>query len=291
MTEARDVRMGMYGHSNQVAHHAAYMYDAAGEPSKTQEEVREVLSRLYTGSEIGQGYHGDEDNGEQSAWYLFSSLGFYPLVMGSGEYAIGSPQFTKMTVHLDGGRDLVVKAPKNSAKNVYVQGLKVNGKKWTSTALPHKEIARGGVLEFDMGPKPSAWGTGKNAQPTSITQDDKVPSPRGDAIKGDGALFDNSSETAATSESGAVELPVGKATKAVQYTLTSSSDKAKAPRGWVLEGSADGEKWKELDKRSGESFAWDQQTRVFTVDDPGTYGHYRLVPDGSATLAEVELLS
>ncbi|MGW5863460.1 GH92 family glycosyl hydrolase [Streptomyces sp. NPDC055239] len=290
MTEARDVRMGMYGHSNQVAHHVAYMYDAAGEPSKTQEKVREVLSRLYTGSEIGQGYHGDEDNGEQSAWYLFSSLGFYPLVMGSGEYAIGSPQFTKMTVHMDGGRDLVVKAPKNSAKNIYVQGLKVNGKKWTSTALPHKEIARGGVLEFDMGPKPSSWGTGKNAQPSSVTQDDKVPAPRGDAIKGEGALFDNSSKTEATSDS-AVDLPVGKDTKAVQYTLTSPADKAKAPRGWVLQGSTDGEKWKDLDKRSGQSFAWDKQTRVFTVDRPGSYGHYRLVPVGSATLAEVELLS
>ncbi|MFH8289655.1 GH92 family glycosyl hydrolase [Streptomyces sp. NPDC018059] len=290
MTEARDVRMGMYGHSNQVAHHAAYMYDAAGQPAKTQEKVREVLARLYTGSEIGQGYHGDEDNGEQSAWYLFSSLGFYPLVMGSGEYAIGSPQFKKMTVHLDNGRDLVVKAPKNSAENVYVQGLKVNGKAWTSTALPHKLIARGGVLEFDMGPKPSAWGSGKNAQPVSITQDDEVPSPRRDVLKGDGALFDDSSATAATSEPGAVELPVGKATKAVQYTLTSSTDRAKAPRGWVLEGSADGRTWKRLDKRSGESFAWDQQTRVFTVARPGTYGHYRLVPRGSATLAEVELL-
>ncbi|MET9544670.1 GH92 family glycosyl hydrolase [Streptomyces sp. NPDC006627] len=291
MTEARDVRMGMYGHSNQVAHHVAYMYDAAGQPAKTQEKVREVLARLYTGSEIGQGYHGDEDNGEQSAWYLFSSLGFYPLVMGSGEYAIGSPQFKKMTVHLDNGRDLVVKAPRNSAKNVYVQGLKVNGKAWTSTALPHKLIARGGVLEFDMGPKPSAWGSGKNAQPVSITQDDKVPSPRRDVLKGDGALFDDSSATAATSGSGALELPVSKATKAVQYTLTSSTDRAKAPRGWVLEGSADGRTWKRLDERSGESFAWDQQTRVFTVARPGTYGHYRLVPRGSATLAEVELLS
>ncbi|WP_223779246.1 GH92 family glycosyl hydrolase [Streptomyces sp. 135] len=291
MTEARDVRMGMYGHSNQVAHHVAYMYDAAGQPAKTQEKVREVLARLYTGSEIGQGYHGDEDNGEQSAWYLFSSLGFYPLVMGSGEYAVGSPQFKKMTVHLDNGRDLVVKAPRNSAENVYVQGLKVNGKAWTSTALPHKLIARGGVLEFDMGPKPSAWGSGKNAQPVSITQDDEVPSPRRDVLKGDGALFDDSSATAASSESGAVELPVGKATKAVQYTLTSSTDRAKAPRGWVLEGSADGRTWKRLDERSGESFAWDQQTRVFTVARPGTYGHYRLVPRGSATLAEVELLS
>ncbi|MEV0255070.1 GH92 family glycosyl hydrolase [Streptomyces sp. NPDC050732] len=292
MTEARDVRMGMYGHSNQVAHHAAYMYDAAGQPWKTQEKVREVLRRLYTGSEIGQGYHGDEDNGEQSAWYLFSSLGFYPLVMGSGEYAIGSPQFTKMTVHLDNGRDLVVKAPKNSAKNVYVQGLKVNGKAWKSTALPHEIVARGGVLEFDMGPKPSAWGSGKNAQPTSITRDDKIPSPRKDALKGDGALFDDTSATEATSAAGAaVELPVAKGTKAVQYTLTSSADRTKAPRGWVLQGSKDGETWKRLDERSGESFAWDQQTRVFTVARPGTYDHYRLVPDGSATLAEVELLS
>ncbi|MFH8610378.1 GH92 family glycosyl hydrolase [Streptomyces sp. NPDC018029] len=291
MTEARDVRMGMYGHSNQVAHHVAYMYDAAGQPWKTQEKVREVLRRLYTGSEIGQGYHGDEDNGEQSAWYLFSSLGFYPLVMGSGEYAIGSPQFTKMTVHLDNGRDLVVKAPKNSAENVYVQGLKVNGKAWKSTALPHEIVARGGVLEFDMGPKPSAWGSGKNAQPVSITQDDKVPSPRKDALKGEGALFDDTSATDATSAAGsAIELPAAKGTKAVQYTLTSSADRAKAPRGWVLEGSKDGESWKRLDKRSGESFAWDQQTRVFTVTRPGTYDHYRLVPDGSATLAEVELL-
>ncbi|MFK4065539.1 GH92 family glycosyl hydrolase [Streptomyces sp. NPDC029674] len=291
MTEARDVRMGMYGHSNQVAHHAAYMYDAAGQPWKTQEKVREVLRRLYTGSEIGQGYHGDEDNGEQSAWYVFSSLGFYPLVMGSGEYAIGSPQFTKMTVHLDNGRDLVVKAPKNSAKNVYVQGLKVNGKAWKSTALPHDIVARGGVLEFDMGPKPSAWGSGKNAQPVSITQDDKVPSPRKDTLKGGGALFDDTSATDATSAAGsAIELPVVKGTKAVQYTLTSSADRAKAPRGWVLQGSKDGATWKQLDKRSGQSFAWDQQTRVFTVARPGPYDHYRLVPDGSATLAEVELL-
>ncbi|MEV0494191.1 GH92 family glycosyl hydrolase [Streptomyces atratus] len=289
MTEARDVRMGMYGHSNQVAHHVTYMYDAASQPWKTQEKVREVLGRLYTGSEIGQGYHGDEDNGEQSAWYLFSSLGFYPLVMGSGEYAIGSPLFTKTTVHLENGHDLVIKAPRNSAKNIYVQGLKVNGKKWTSTSLPHEVLATGGVLEFGMGAKPSAWGTGKNAAPTSITQDDTVPSPKKDVLKGEGALFDNTSATTAT-VSGAVELPVGSATKAVRYTLTSGTA-AKAPTGWVLQGSADGTTWKDLDKRSGQSFAWDKQTRVFSVGTAGTYTHYRLVPVGEGTLAEVELIS
>jgi predicted alpha-1,2-mannosidase len=288
MTEARDVRMGMYGHSNQVAHHAIYMYDAAGQPWKAQKNVREVLSRLYTGSEIGQGYHGDEDNGEQSAWFLFSALGFYPLVMGSGEYAVGSPLFKKATVHLENGRELVVKAPDNSASNVYVQGLKVNGRAWTSTSLPHSLLAKGGVLEFDMGPRPSSWGTGKDAAPVSITQDDQVPTPRADVLEGEGALFDDSSATNAAVST--AELPAGGETKAVQYTLT-SADHAKAPTGWVLQGSADGSTWRDLDRRSGESFRWDRQTRAFSVPEPGTYRHYRLVLDGEATLAEVELLA
>lgn len=288
MTEARDVRMGMYGHSNQVAHHATYMYNAASQPWKTQEKVREVLGRLYTGSEIGQGYHGDEDNGEQSAWYLFSAMGFYPLVMGSGEYAVGSPLFTKTTVHLENGKKLVVEAPKNSAKNIYVQGLKVNGKAWNSTALPHDVLSKGGKLEFDMGAKPSTWGSGKNAAPVSIAEDDKVPSPRGDALTGSGALFDNSSKTAGAA-AGQVDLPVASATKAVQYTLTSATAE-NAPAGWELQGSADGTSWKTLDKRSGQSFAWDKQTRAFTVATPGSYAHYRLVTKGQPQLAEVELL-
>ena len=289
MTEARDVRMGQYGHSNQVAHHVIYMYDAAGEPYKAQAKVREALSRLYVGSEIGQGYHGDEDNGEQSAWYLFSSLGFYPLVMGSGEYTIGSPLFKKVTVHLENGHDLVIKAPRNSAKNVYVQGVKFNGRAWNSTSLPHSLLSKGGVLEFSMGSRPSSWGTGKNAAPVSVTQDDKVPTPRADVLKGDGALFDNTSATDATVTS--VDLPAGDATKAVQYTLTSSKDRTRAPTGWTLQGSADGTTWQTLDKRSGESFTWDRQTRAFSVAAPGSYAKYRLVLDGESTLAEVELLA
>ena len=97
MLEARDVRMGQWGFSNQVSHHIPYMYAYAAQPSKTQEKVREVLRRMYLGSEIGQGYAGDEDNGETSAWYLFSALGFYPLQVGSPNYVIGSPLFKKAT--------------------------------------------------------------------------------------------------------------------------------------------------------------------------------------------------
>jgi len=290
MIEARDTRMGMLGQSNQPAHHIPYLYDAAGQPWKTQAAVREILSRLYVGSEIGQGYHGDEDNGEQSGWYLFSALGFYPLVMGSGEYAVGSPLFKKATVHLENGRDLVVKAPENSATNVYVQGLTVNGRTWTSTSLPHSLLSKGGVLEFAMGPKPSSWGTGRTDAPVSITQDDKVPTPRADVLKGDGALFDNTSATDATVTS--VDLPVSGPVKGLQYTLTSSTDHTRAPTGWTLQGSDDdGTTWKTLDRRSGESFPWDRQTRAFTVGSAGTYGKYRLVLDGDAVLSEVELLS
>ncbi|GHG58538.1 hypothetical protein GCM10018980_45890 [Streptomyces capoamus] len=288
MTEARDVRMGMYGHSNQVAHHVIYMYDAAGEPWKAQAYVREALSRLYTGSEIGQGYHGDEDNGEQSGWYLFSALGFYPLVMGSGEYSIGSPLFKQVTVHLENGRDLVVRAPRNSAKNVYVQGVTVNGRPWTSTSLPHSLLAKGGVLDFRMGPKPSAWGTGKDAAPVSVTQDDKVPAPRADLLKGDGPLFDDTSATSATLTS--ADLPAKGGVRPVQYTLTSGADRTKAPAGWTLEGSTDGTTWHTLDHRSGETFAWDRQTRAFTIAAPRACTRYRLVLDGESTLAEVELL-
>ncbi|MFG2890801.1 GH92 family glycosyl hydrolase [Streptomyces sp. NPDC048248] len=288
MTEARDTRMGMYGHSNQPSHHIAYTYDAAGQPWKAQEKVREVMSRLYLGSEIGQGYPGDEDNGEMSAWYVFSALGFYPLVMGQGEYAVGSPLFTKATVHLENGRDLVIKAPRNSARNVYVQGLRVNGKAWNSTALPHDLLARGGTLDFAMGAEPSAWGSGKDAAPSSVTEDDEVPSPPGDVTGTDGGpLFDNTSDTSGALTDAPVELK--EAAEVTSYTLT-SADRTAAPTGWTLEGSTYGTHWKPLDRRGGESFTWDHQTRVFAVDRPGRYRHYRVVPAGKGELAEVELL-
>ncbi|MFG2286628.1 GH92 family glycosyl hydrolase [Streptomyces sp. NPDC048595] len=288
MTEARDTRMGMYGHSNQPSHHIAYTYDAAGRPWKAQQKVREALSRLYLGSEIGQGYPGDEDNGEMSAWYVFSSLGFYPLVMGQGEYAVGSPLFTKATIHLENGRDLVVKAPRNSARNVYVQSLRVNGKPWNSTALPHKLLARGGTLEFAMGPHPSAWGSGENAAPTSLTRGDKIPAPAADLTRPDGsALFDNTSDTSAEVTTATVALPAPK--PVTSYTLTSAAEE-NAPTSWVLEASDDGRRWTRVDRRRTESFTWDRQTRVFDVSRPGSYRHYRLVADGRPVLAEIELL-
>ncbi|GIG66267.1 alpha-1 2-mannosidase [Phytomonospora endophytica] len=300
MTEARDVRMGMYGHSNQPAHHIAYMYDFARQPWKTQALVREATSRLYLGSEIGQGYAGDEDNGEMSAWWIFSALGFYPLQMGSDTYAVGSPMFTKATIHLENGRDLVINAPKNTAKNVYVQGLRVNGQRYDKTFLPHDLLASGGRLDFDMGPRPSKWGTGRDAAPPSITKDGEVPTPLRDVAEGASSatpeLFDDDSGTEVTVDGATmtVDCELAARERAGMYTLTSGASPGD-PSSWRVLASKDGRKWTEVDRRSGEVFAWRNQTRAFTVEDPGKYRFYRIEITGNSgeattSLAEVEFL-
>jgi predicted alpha-1,2-mannosidase len=310
MTEARDVRMGQYGHSNQPSHHIIYMYAYAGAAWRTQEKVREVLSRLYAGSEIGQGYCGDEDNGEMSAWWLFSALGFYPLRVGSPDYIIGSPLFRRAVVRMDNGNELVVNAPNNSPGNVYVHGLSVNGKPWDRVYLPHEMIAGGATLDFRMGPRPSTWGCNPDALPPSLTRNGAVPTtmrditstPGGHGEGSDGitvaALFDDTSRTHVTFRTPApwlsYRLPgAGAAVRC--YTLTSGPD-GDDPRSWTLRGSDDGAQWTVVDERRGETFRWRRQTRPFTVADPGTYRQYRLdITENSGaetvTLAQVEFLA
>ncbi|WP_305782514.1 GH92 family glycosyl hydrolase [Symbioplanes lichenis] len=292
MLEARDVRMGQWGFSNQPSHHIPYMYDYAGRPSKAQAIVREALSRLYLGSDIGQGYPGDEDNGEMSAWYVFSALGFYPLQMGNPEYAIGSPLFKKATINLENGKKIVVNAPNNSKSNVYVQSLKVNGKAYTSTSLPHSLLANGATLDFKMGSSPSAWGTGANAAPPSITKGDAVPAPLRDLTKPGGPssapeLVDDTSSTQAALTSWTYRFDAG--SQADYYTLTSGAA-AGDPAAWTLSGSYDGTTWTTIDSRKGVTFDWRKQTKPFKITSPGHYTHYKLSLEGSATLSEIELL-
>lgn len=298
MREARDVRMGQYGHSNQPSHHIPYMYNYAGEPWKTQEKVREVLDRLYIGSEIGQGYAGDEDNGEMSAWYILSSLGIYPLKMGSPEYAIGSPLFKKATIQLENGKKIVINAPNNSKENKYVQGLKLNGADYTKTYIMHDDLKNGATLDFDMGPNPSAWGSGENDAPSSLTEGADQPKPLKDLTKG---LIDkgkavvksdkitNSAElnklfndTSADFTRAAAkdvwyqyEFKIGPQ-KVEMYTLTSGTTAANDPKSWVLKGSNNGTDWTILDARNGETFAWSQMTRAFAIENPGEYEMYRV---------------
>ncbi|MEN0129870.1 MAG: GH92 family glycosyl hydrolase [Brevundimonas sp.] len=309
MREAKAVRQGQWGLSNQVSHHIPYMYDFAGEPSKTAEAVRTAMARSFTGNDIGQGYPGDEDNGEMSAWWLFSSLGFYPLQVGSPTYAIGSPLFTHATIHLGSGKNLVIDAPKNSAKNIYVRGVKVNGVKQSKTYLTQDQLAQGGTITFDMGPTPSDWGTGAKDAPPSITQGDALPDPLADTTAGDNVSTDEqgTEADALTDDTSATEVAFGSATptvtlsssgttaRAEMYTLSSGAKKGADPTAWTLEGSNDGKTWVRLDKRSGEVFASRQQTRAFSIDAPAVFRDYRLRVTASTgsttTISEVELLA
>lgn len=305
MREAQAVRMGQYGHSNQPSHHIIYMYDYAGQPWKAQDKVRDVLSRLSVGSDIGQGYVGDEDNGEMSGWWLFSAAGFYPLRMGTPEYVIGAPYFPHMDITLENGKHIVIDAPGVSDSHRYVQSLLVNGQPWNQLTLPHALLAQGATLTFTMGPKPSAWGTGEQALPASLTTTGK-PAPLRDLVgSGEGqagsepamanvdALFDRTSDTEAV-------LPAGKQTVSwhfpqphavAMYTLTAGAQMA-APSKWTLEASDDGRHWTVLDTRRDERFPWARQTRVFGVRQAGVYSYYRLRFDDDApkALAEIALL-
>jgi predicted alpha-1,2-mannosidase len=300
MVEARDVRMGMWGFSNQVSHHIPWMYDYAGQPYKTQRITREVLRRMYLGSEIGQGYAGDEDNGETSAWYLFAALGIYPLQVGSENYVIGSPLFKKATVDLPNGRELVVSAPDNSARNVYVEGLRIDGKRHDKSYIDHDELADGARLTFDMDDEPSRWATSRKAAPPSLSDDDHNDTPLWDATGGDeageashAALFDDTSATRET-VAGPVEFSFGEDRREVEfYTLTSAETAGADPVSWTVYGSNDGRRWKELDEREDQEFDWRLQTRPFELERDGDYLHYRIVFDepSSVRLAEVELLT
>lgn len=302
MTEARDVRMGMYAHSNQPAHHIPWMYVAAGQPWKTQQITREIMRRLYLGSEIGQGYAGDEDNGEMSAWYNFAMLGLYPLRMGSPEYVIGSPAFERAEVKLENGRTLTVIAHGNGPDNVYVQSLKVDGKPWNKPWIGHADIADGATLEFTMGSKPSTWGSDAGALPASMTAAGQRPAGLLDRSKdatvtldgkrADGALVDDDAGTAATVPGKAgIGFAFARPVTVSHYTITGG----KAPLGkvtWTLEGRDGKGAWVALDGREDEVFTWERQLRPFGVAKPGAYREYRLrFAQGAAfDLAELELL-
>ena len=152
ITEMTVMGMGNYAHGNQPIQHMLYLYDWSGQPWKTQARVREVMEKFY--SPWADGYCGDEDNGQTSAWYVFSALGFYPVCPGSGEYALGTPLFRKATLHLPGGV-LTIEAPENSAENYYVERLSLNGRDWSRNYLRHSDIAGGARLHFSLSATPS----------------------------------------------------------------------------------------------------------------------------------------
>lgn len=153
MTEMVNANMGQYAQGNQPVQHMIYLYTYAGQPWKTQEHIRKVMTKLYNAGE--NGYPGDEDQGQMSSWYVMSAMGFYSVCPGTDQYVIGSPLFPKMTLTLENGKQFVVEARNNSPENVYIQSATLNGKPWPHNWLRHADIVNGGVLQLEMGNQPA----------------------------------------------------------------------------------------------------------------------------------------
>jgi hypothetical protein len=310
--EAREMKMGRYGQSNQPSHHIIYMYDFTSEPWKAQKYSRDVTRRLYIGGKFGQGIPGDEDNGEMSTWYLFSALGFYPLSMGSGQYAIGSPLFEEITLHY-AGHSLHIVAENNSVENIYVQSLTLNGEKIDRTYITHEEIKNGGELIFEMGPTPSDFG---KETPVSLTVGEAPASPLLDlvspqitivpiekkstekvdqdavftTVEGITATFDNTSKTDAHIVKGtSVTYSFAAEKKIEMFTLTSSIEPETLESLTVWAAKNDGE-WIQIGHFENLEFCWEQFTRPFLLESTESYHHFRFDFGSTINLAQLELL-
>lgn len=153
ITEMLIMNMGQYAHGNQPIQHMPYLYNYAGEPWKTQYQVREIMNKLYTPAP--DGLCGDEDNGQTSAWYVFSAVGMYSVAPGTNQYVLGAPLFKKSTLKLENGKTFVINAGNNSAENLYVQKARLNGKTHTKTYLNHSDITNGGTFNLTMSSEPN----------------------------------------------------------------------------------------------------------------------------------------
>ena len=155
--------IGQYAHGNEPSHHIIYMYNYVGMPWKAAPKLRQVMNTLYTDGI--DGLSGNEDVGQMSAWYILSSMGLYQVEPAGGKYIFGSPLFKKAVVNVGGGKTFTIEAKNNSAKNIYIQSAKLNGKTYTRSYIDYKDIMKGGTLEFVMGEKPSSFGTKAGDRP------------------------------------------------------------------------------------------------------------------------------
>jgi predicted alpha-1,2-mannosidase len=165
--------MGQYAHGNQPIQHMIYLYNYAGQPWKAQYWVRETMKKLYRPTP--DGYCGDEDNGQTSAWYVFSALGFYPVCPATDQYIVGTPLFRKVTLTLENGKQIVINAPENSDTHVYISEAKVNGEVYTRNWLSHTTLSQGATIDFKMSATPEKQrGTKEEDMPYSFSKDEKL---------------------------------------------------------------------------------------------------------------------
>ena len=178
--EMQIMNMGNYAHGNQPIQHMIYLYGYSGQPWKTQYWIREVMDKLYNANP--DGYCGDEDNGQTSAWYVFSAMGFYPVCPGSNQYVLGVPYFDKLTLHLENGKSLTVTAKGNSDDTRYVNAMTLNGETYNHNYLTHDAVMNGGTIVFDMSKTPNTQ-RGTLAEDVPYSLSNEMPAQKGGKAK------------------------------------------------------------------------------------------------------------
>jgi predicted alpha-1,2-mannosidase len=165
--------IGQYAHGNEPSHHMAYLYNYVGKPHKTQKLVRQIMDNLYgTGPD---GLCGNEDCGQMSAWFVLSAMGFYPVTPGSGLYALGSPIFDEVIIHLPGGADFRIKANRKQLGDLYIHSAALNGRKYDRSYLTHVDLVGGGELNIEMGALPNeSWACATGSRPVSAIVDNRI---------------------------------------------------------------------------------------------------------------------
>jgi alpha-1,2-mannosidase, putative len=273
MTEARDVRMGMLGLSNQPAHHIPFMYMFAGRHDDAHRVIAEARARLFVGSDIGQGYPGDEDNGEMSGWYVFTALGLYPLVPASGTYVLVPPLMDAATIRpLGGGAPIKLRVTRRDGAGTYISRVRVNGAEWNDVSIGHDVLVAGATIEFELSDRPGGWAA--RSRPVSASsmhryRDAPIDrTSRADAaarvhssVRHAARLFDDTGRANVQLRAGdRVEYRFDVPTPLGLYTVT-PSDAGEA--SWTIEGRDPAGDWQIVDRRVAERFDWDAQTRPF----------------------------
>jgi len=321
--EKREVKLGQFGLSNQPAYHMPWMYLHSDEPWQAQYWTRIARPRAYSGEAIGYGYMGEEDNGAMASWYVWATLGLYPLDLGSGQLVLGSPEFAKTVITDENGKKITINAVNNSFKNLYIQSMKVNGADYRKLYLEADLLKRDLVIDLVMGPEPNkTWFT---EAPPSLTEGEDLPTALADLttentpvtvaaipatqstviLAGTGitaanmtTLFNNNAGATTTASDATFSSTTPSITyfdpvapKVEIYTMTSPwTANSRYPTAWTFSASNNGTEWTILDQRSGEVFNWRKYTRPFAIaaEKQGNYKYYKLdvtaVSSGSGSL-------
>ncbi|NUU15420.1 glycoside hydrolase family 92 protein [Curtobacterium pusillum] len=278
MTEARDVRMGMLGLSNQPAHHIPFFPMFTGRHDDAHRIVRECLERLFVGSDLGQGYPGDEDNGEMSAWYVFATIGLYPLAPSTGSYVLVPPSVRRTVLQQPGGAPTVIEVADGSA-GAYVASVTVDGSPWQSISMPHSVVVSASRIEFTLTDTPQGWAA--DTRPVSASEVHGYRDSPVDLLPvGPSPLSDDTGRTvtalaAGTSVSFEVApVPTSLYTVTVESPGTYSWDVALGDTRVAVQDAV---------------FDWGGQTRVFHLQATGSAFSFTAVSD--LALTQLELIA